>query len=61
MFSRDNIKNMRDLAYTAAERFGDETFIRSRGKKEFIDKSFNEFKHDADAVGAWPYVSRWFL
>ena len=53
MFSRDNIKNMRDLAYTAAERFGDETFIRSRGKKEFIDKSFNEFKHDADAVGAW--------
>ncbi len=53
MFSRDNIKNMRDLAYTAAERFGDETFIRTRDKKEFTDRTFNEFKRDADAVGAW--------
>ena len=52
-FPRERIKNMRDLAYTAAERFGDEPFIRVREKKEFKDRSFNEFKHDVDAIGAW--------
>lgn len=52
-FDRNKIKTMRDLAYTAAERFGDETFIRNRVKKDFIDKSFNQFKHDIDALGAW--------
>ena len=52
-FSREKIKTMRDLVYTAAERFGDEPFIRNRVKKEFKDKSFNELKHDADALGAW--------
>lgn len=52
-FSRDNIKTIRDLAYTAAERFGDETFMRWCVKKEFADRSFNRFKHDIDAAGAW--------
>ncbi len=27
-FNRNNIKTTRDLAYTAAERFGDEPFMR---------------------------------
>ncbi len=52
-FSRTNIKTLRDLVYTAAERFGDEPFFRTRIKKEFTDQSFNEFKRDANAVGAW--------
>ncbi len=52
-FSRDKIKTTRDLAYTAAERFGDDTFVRNQVKKEFVDRSFNRFKHDIDAVGAW--------
>lgn len=52
-FSRENVKTIRDLVYTAAERFGDETFMRWCVKKEFVDKSFNQLKYDADAVGAW--------
>lgn len=52
-FSRDKIKTAKDLLYTAAERFGDEPFMRWCVKKEFTDKSFNELKHDADAIGAW--------
>lgn len=53
MFSRDNIKTLRNLVYTAADRFGDEPFFRTRVKKDFIDKTFNEFKHDVNAVAAW--------
>lgn len=53
VFSRDRIKTTRDLLYTASERFGDEPFMRKRVKKEFADKSFNQLRHDADAVGAW--------
>jgi long-chain acyl-CoA synthetase len=52
-FSRDRIKTTRDLVYTAAERFGDEPFLRNRVKKEFVDKSFNQLKRDSDAIGAW--------
>ena len=52
-FARENIKTLRDLVYTAAERFGDDPFFRTREKKEFNDKSFAQFKRDADALGAW--------
>lgn len=50
---RKNIKTMRDLLYSAAQRFGDEPFIRVCERKEIHDKSFNDLKHDSDAVGAW--------
>lgn len=52
-FDRTKIKTTRDLAYTAAERFGDEPFIRTRKNKEMRDKSFSQFKYDIDAIGAW--------
>lgn len=52
-FARENIKTLRDLVYTASERFGDDPFFRTREKKNFIDKSFSQFRHDADALGAW--------
>ncbi len=52
-FSRSNIKTIRDLVYTAAQRFGDDPFVRTRVKKEMVDKSFNTFKRDADAMGVW--------
>ena len=52
-FSRENIKSLKDLVYTAADRFGDEPFFRTRVRKDFTDKSFNELKRDADAIGAW--------
>ena len=52
-FSRSNIKTIRDLVYTAAQRFGDDPFVRTRVKKEMVDKSFNTFKREADAMGVW--------
>ncbi len=52
-FDRNRIKTIRDLVYTASERFGDEPFLRTRVKKEFTDKSFNELKCDSDAVAVW--------
>jgi len=52
-FDRNNIRTMRDLVYTAAERFGDETFMMWNKKKEMFQKTYNEVKHDIDAVGAW--------
>lgn len=50
---RNLIKTTRDLLYSAAERFGDEPFMRVRVKKNFVDRSFNDLKHDACAIGAW--------
>ncbi len=52
-FPREKIKTTRDLLHTAAERFGDSPFLRRQVKKEFVDKTFNELRHDSDAVGAW--------
>lgn len=52
-FDRSLIKTTRDLLYTASERFGDDPFMRTRVKKNFNDRSFNELRRDADAVGAW--------
>lgn len=52
-FSRNNVKTTRDLAYTAAQRFGDEPFMRWYEHKEFQERSFKNLKHDMDAVGAW--------
>lgn len=53
MFDRKNIGTMRDLVYTAAERFGEEPFMRWYEHGEIIDKSFCQFKYDCDAVSAW--------
>lgn len=53
VFSRNNIRTMRDLVYTASERFGDDPFVRTCVKKEMHDRSFNEFRKDCDALGAW--------
>lgn len=52
-FNRNNIKTTRDLAYTAAEQFGDEPFMRWYERKELQEKTFNQFKNDIDALGAW--------
>lgn len=52
-FDRSLIKTTRDLVYTAAQRFGDDPFLRTKAKKGFCDKSFNELKRDANAVSAW--------
>lgn len=52
-FSRDAIKTMRDLVYTAADRFGDEPFVRSYARKQTTDKSYNQFKRDSNALGVW--------
>lgn len=53
MFARTNIRTMKDLVYTAAQRFGDDSFMRWKEKKEIIDRSYNRFKEDSDAVAVW--------
>lgn len=52
-FGRENVKTIRDLVYSAAERFGDDPFVRYAVKKTIYDKSYNEFKRDSDALGVW--------
>ncbi|MGN1115805.1 MAG: AMP-binding protein [Candidatus Ornithomonoglobus sp.] len=53
MYDRNLINTTKDILYAAGERFGDAPFMRRRVKKEMVDRSFNELKHDACAVGAW--------
>lgn len=53
MFNRENIRTIKDLVYTAAERFGDETFMSTYAKKEMVNKSFKQFKNDCGALGVW--------
>lgn len=52
-FERERIRTAKDLMNTAAQRFGDDPFIRTRVKKEFFDKSFNNLRHDSNALAAW--------
>lgn len=47
------IKTIKELVYRAAEKFGEEPFIREIVKKDLRDKSFNSFRTDCDAVAVW--------
>ena len=49
----NEIKNLKELVYSADERFGGEIFTREIVRKQFQDKSFHQFRLDCDAVGAW--------
>ena len=48
----DGINSIKDLVYAAAEKYGDNPYLRYKSGKEIIDKSFNETKADSDAFGA---------
>ncbi len=48
----DGINSIKDLVYTAAEKYGDNPYLRYKNGREIIDKSFNETKADSDAFGA---------
>ena len=49
----NEIKTLKDLVYYADETFHDELFSREIVKKEFQDRSFHQFRLDADALGVW--------
>ena len=49
----NEIKNLKELVYSADERFGGEIFTREIVRKQFQDRSFHQFRLDCDAVGAW--------
>lgn len=53
MFARENIRTMKDLVYTGAERFGDDPFMRWYVKKDLHEKTYNQIKHDVDAIAVW--------
>lgn len=47
------VTTLKELLYSADERFGEETFIREYAHKEFHDTSFRTFRHDCDALAVW--------
>ena len=49
----NEIKTLKDLVYYADATFQDELFSREIVKKEFQDRSFHQFRIDADALGVW--------
>ena len=48
-----NLTTLKELLCDAAERFGDEPFIRELDGKAFRDTSFAALRANCDAVGAW--------
>lgn len=47
------VTTLRELVYSADERFGDEPFIREYEKRQFIDTSYRQFRQNCDALGVW--------
>ena len=47
------VKTLKDLVYNAAERFGNEPWVREYKKKQFVEHSYRQFKDDCDCIGAW--------
>ena len=49
----DRIQIIKQLVYSADERFGDEPFIREYARKQFTDTSYRTFRQRCDALGVW--------
>ncbi len=47
------ITTLKELVYRAAERFGEEPWVREYKKKKFVEHSYRQFKEDCDRIGAW--------
>ena len=47
------VKTLKDLVNHAAEKFGEEVWVREYKKKDFVEHSYKQFKDDCDKVGAW--------
>ncbi len=47
------VKTLKDLVNNAAEKFGEEVWVREYKKKDFVEHSYKQFKDDCDKVGAW--------
>lgn len=49
----DRIQIIKQLVYSADERFGDEPFIREYAHKQFTDTSYRTFRQRCDSLGVW--------
>ena len=47
------VTTLKELVYSADERFGDEIFATEYKKRQYVDHSFRQFRRDCDSVGAW--------
>ena len=47
------VTTLKELVYSADERFGDEIFTSEYKKREFVDHSFRQFRRDCDSIGSW--------
>ncbi len=46
-------ETLKELVYYAAERFGDEPFLREAVRKELKDTGYSDFRSQCDSVAAW--------
>ena len=49
----NSVTTLKELVYSADQRFGDEPFIIEHEKKQFIETSYRTFRQNCDSVGAW--------
>lgn len=47
------VTTLKELVYSADERFGEEIFVREYQKRQFIEHSYRQFRQDCDSIGAW--------
>lgn len=48
-----SVTTLKELVYSADERFGEETFVIEYKKRQFEEKSYRRFRRECDALGAW--------
>ena len=47
------VTTLKELVYSADERFGEEPFIREYSRRQFHDTSYRKFRQDCDSLAVW--------
>ena len=50
---KEQVTTLRELVYSADERFGEEPFIREYTHRQFQDTSYRNFRQNCDALAVW--------
>lgn len=53
MFTLETTVTVSDLLHNAGSEYGDQTFLRYMEKERMVEKSYEEFVTDCDAIAAW--------
>ena len=49
----NEVTTLKELVYSADERFGEEVFVREYKKRQFVEHTYRQFRADCDSIGAW--------